>query len=106
MTTTITQTRFLRGLTEHSVVVYLLNGIKLMGILGGDDADAIFLRPHDSRDELMMVMKQAISTILPLTQTRTSAANGDELDSVLRTRQQSECPGCRISWLRTARFPS
>nr|WP_301271791.1 RNA chaperone Hfq [Gluconobacter albidus] len=50
--------------TEASVTVFLVNGVKLQGILAQSDAQTLLLR----RDgHVQLVYKHAVSTIMPVT---------------------------------------
>jgi sRNA-binding regulator protein Hfq len=91
MTTRITEDTFLDARIGHPITIYLINGIKLTGmILEGHDVDAIFLLQADEmQDGTMMVAKQAISTVLssPVSRPRIPHTNG--LDGILHRRKQT-----------------
>ena len=62
--TTMTLEGFIAARLHKPVDVYLINGIKLSGmILVGCDADAVFLRPASGSMGTQMVLFSAISTI-------------------------------------------
>lgn len=67
--TRMTEDAFLDNQLDRSVIVYLLNGIKLADCdLVAHDAEVIFLRSRGAQDGVVhMVSKCAISTIVSAT---------------------------------------
>ncbi len=65
MTTKITETSFLDERIGQPITIYLVNGIKLIGVLTDHDLDVLFLTPHTSHDNgMQMISKTAISTVV------------------------------------------
>jgi len=65
MKSRITEASFLEDRIGGSVAIYLINGIKLLGVLADHDLDVVFLRPQDESDRgMQMISKTAISTIV------------------------------------------
>jgi host factor-I protein len=67
------QTEFLQQLQKsgENVAVFLINGIKLHGIIDKFDEEVIFLKNAVTQ----MVYKHAVSTVVPGTHVRHSAGN-------------------------------
>lgn len=64
MTKQLTEESFLADLIGSHVAIYLVTGIRLLGVLSAQDDEAVFLRPHGARtSEVQMIYKLAISTI-------------------------------------------
>lgn len=72
-----TQDVFLNHMRKHkiSLTMFLVNGIKLQGIVTGFDNFAVMLR-RDSH--LQLVYKHAISTIMPNDPVKLYEGEGDE----------------------------
>ena len=63
----ISEDEFLEARIGQPATIYLINGIKLNGILAGHDLEAVFMQLQDENSrEIQMIFKQAISTILTL----------------------------------------
>lgn len=80
------QDPFLNALRREKVPVsiYLVNGIKLQGLVEAFDQFVILLKNSVSQ----MVYKHAISTIVPARQVRVNGADQD--DSAHETRKEEE----------------
>lgn len=64
MKTRITEDAFLEERIGQAVAIYLINGIRLVGVLDDHDCHVVFLRPQGGRThELQMISKEAISTV-------------------------------------------
>lgn len=64
MSRRMTEDAFLEDRIGHSVAIYLVTGIKLLGKLDDHDCEVVFLRPHGLRAaETQMISKHALSTI-------------------------------------------
>lgn len=89
MTTITTEDDFLGQRIGKPVAIFLINGLRLLGVLKATDSRTVLLKPLDPRDsETELIMKSAISTVvsMPMTtnarpSTRTSS---DPLDGILR----------------------
>jgi sRNA-binding regulator protein Hfq len=89
MTTRITEDSFLEERIGRPITVYLVNGIKLGSmILYGYDVEVVFLRPEAAHEGVMMVTKQAISTILSTPPNRAQTLPADGLDGILSTQAE------------------
>ena len=84
MTNKLTEDSFLDSRIQRAIQVYLISGIKLVGVLHGHHADVVFLLPRGGRaDDVQMISKCAISTI-SLASPSTRPAATDDLESTLR----------------------
>lgn len=64
MANQLTEDSFFDSRIQRAIQVYLINGIKLVGVLQGHHADVVFLLPHGARaEDMQMISKCAISTI-------------------------------------------
>ena len=87
MTIRMTEDSFLEQRIGDAVAIYLINGIKLLGILQGHDTEVVFLMPHDVDDFLsQMISKAAISTIVSTPKPQTNHPSTDPLAGILNRR--------------------
>lgn len=83
MTIKITEESFLDERIGRSVAIYLINGIKLLGVLMDHDLDVVFLRPHGENDGgIQMLSKTAISTVVSVP-AEVPRFSTDPLDGIL-----------------------
>ena len=73
--------------THSPVTVFLVNGVKLQGIITWFDNFSILLK----RDQhVQLVYKHAISTIMPVSPVQLQDFEGDELDEMASSKQDIE----------------
>ena len=82
------QDPFLNALRKERVPVsiYLVNGIKLQGIVESFDQFVVLLKNSVSQ----MVYKHAISTVVPTRNVKMSAVEGMEEESAVETETEEE----------------
>lgn len=85
MTEELTEDSFLRDRTSQCVHIYLLSGIKLIGLLEGHHSDVVFLRQQGARsNDVQMISKCAISTIVLAPSNDDQSPTANDLEGVLR----------------------
>ena len=89
--TTMNEDTFLhaRIMDQKPVFCFLANGVRIQGTILANDLHAIFIKPPEAEDsaDVLMVMKQQISTVTPISSRRFVGRNPlDNVNGVLSGR--------------------